>query len=501
MKSSAITAKINAGTATGGVLVAVTILTAIVHYKQVLGYLPREVAGVWLLFWSFGSYLAFFDLGMSPTLSREIAFLSAAPGHTSNPHASNDLIATCLRIYLTVAAIVLGAALLAGALFLPTLTLASLPIRDALVAWALFATGACVNLVGNISYAMLTGSGQVATERLTRAATMVIWLGLSASALVFGYGLIGLAAAWLAHACISRMMAAGAARALVPHLRLRGGAWQAATARRLARPSGQWALTQFGALMILQTDNLLIAWNLGPAAIPSYEAAAKVVMAMGTIALLRTNASTPYYSRAAVTGDKGALRDVLYRNVRQGLLVMAAATAFLGFFGPDLFKLWLGPGNFVGYPVLLALLAMMTLETHHVSHATLTMATGSIPFVRPALTAGVLNLVFSYALLQWLGLLGVALGTLLAQIATNNWFAPYVTLKIVSVRPWDYLRAIVPRYAATLLCFVAVQGVTAWSCKGQESWLRVLAGGGAAVILYWLAARSADATPSGLPHP
>lgn len=495
MRGSAITAKINAGTAAGSVLVAVTILTAVVHYKQVLGFLPREVAGVWLLFWSFGSYLAFFDLGMSPTLSREIAFLSATLSHATNPRAANDLLATCLRVYLAVAMIVLVVALVAGALFLPILTLASLPIRDALIAWALFATGACVNLVGNISYAMLTGSGQVAPERLTRAATMLIWLGLSSFAMVSGYGLVGLAAAWLAHACISRIVATSVARALVPHLRLRGGAWQATTARRLALPSGQWALTQLGALMILQTDNLLIAWNLGPAAIPSYEAAAKVVMAMGTIALLRTNASTPYYSRTAASGDRGDLRIVLYRNVQQGLLVMAASSAFMVFFGPDLFHLWLGPGNFVGYPVMLTLLAMMTLETHHVGHATLTMATGTIPFVRPALAAGALNLAISYLLLQWLGLLGVALGTLLAQIATNNWFAPYVTLKIVGVRPWDYMRAIVPRYLATLLAFAAVQGLAAWLSRDQGTAVRVFVGGTSAVLLFWLAARNPGRIP------
>src|SRR5438874_1977754 len=91
----AVRRRISAGTIGGGLLVATTIVTAIIHYKLVIGQLPRELAGVWLLFWSFGSYLAFFDLGIGPTLSREIAFLAADDRRLPT---IADLAATCLRI-------------------------------------------------------------------------------------------------------------------------------------------------------------------------------------------------------------------------------------------------------------------------------------------------------------------------------------------------------------------------------------------------------------------
>lgn len=496
MKSHSISSKISTGTLSGALLVAVTIATAIVHYKQVFAFLPRDIAGVWLLFWSFGSYLAFFDLGMGPTLAREIAFLAARPPDNRDRRAVANLVATCLRLYMAVAGSVLALAVLCGLIFLPMLRLTSIPTADSLLAWVLFATGACVNLIGNISYAVLTGEGHVATERLTRAASMLIWLGLSAFALRSGYGLIGLSAAWLAHACISRLMAVGAAKVFVPSLELGQGAWSAAVARQLARPSAQWALTQLGALLILQTDNLLIAWNLGTAAIPSYEAAAKVITAIGTIALLRTNASVPYYSRASSDADSRTLRELLYKNVHHGLLIMATAIGFMAFFGPDLFHVWLGPGNFVGYPVLLTLLVMMTLETHHVSHASLTMATGRIPFVRSALVAGALNLVLSLILLHWFGLFGVALGTMLAQMATNNWYAPYVTLKIVKLRPFAYIRQVAPRFTGLLFAFVAVQAVASAAARDEGAVLRVITGGTVAVLLYFVATRSAAAYPS-----
>jgi O-antigen/teichoic acid export membrane protein len=493
--SSAVGQRISAGTIGGGVLVAVTIVTAIVHYKLVIGLLPRELAGLWLLFWSFGSYLAFFDLGIGPTLSREISFLA---GDERRLPLVADLAATCLRIYLGVAALLLLGAVLAGWMLLPTLNLQSISPGGALIAWVLFAAGACVNLFGNLYFAVLTGEGLVATERMTRAFGMLLWLTLSSYALMAGHGLPGLALAWLVNACLGRALAMIVVKLRVGGLSMLQGQWRTDVARRLARPSARWAITQLGALLILQTANVLIAWNLGPASIPSYEAASRVVMAVGTIALLSTNASVPFYSRAFAAGDIAALRKLLYRNVQQGLLTMAAAIAVLGSFAPELFSTWLGHGNFVGYAVLMVMAVMMTLETHHVAHASLTMASGHIPFVRTAIVAGVLNLVVSLILVRWLGLLGIALGTMLVQMLTNNWYAPHVTLRLLGISARSYLRAMVPRFAALISFFGVVEISLAAALQGQPAPLRLGVGIGAAAVLYLALTRFLPAPK--LPH-
>lgn len=450
--------RVTAGMFGGGILVATTIVTAIVHYKLVIGLLPRELAGVWLLFWSFGSYLAFFDLGIGPTLSREIAFLVS---HKDRFSAIADLVAICLRIYLCVAVLLLAVTILAGWFLLPTLKLQTISSAEALLAWSVFAAGTCTNLLGNLFFAVLTGEGKVATERLTRAFSMLLWMALSSYALMAGHGLIGVALAWLANAVMGQALAMAVLKLSVPGLSLSRGQWNSGLVRRLAQPSARWALTQLGALLILQTDNVLIAWNLGPAAIPSYEAAARVILAVGSIALLSTNASVPFYSRAFAANDIAGLRSLLYRNVQQGLLTMAAAIAVLVAFGSELFSTWLGHGNFVGYAVLMAMAVMMLLETHHVAHASLIMASGHIPFVRMALVAGFLNLVLSVLLVSSIGLLGIALGTMAAQMLTNNWFAPYVSLRRIGIGVGSYLRVMLPRF----LGFIVLFGVLETSLK------------------------------------
>lgn len=481
-----VTRRITAGTVGGGLLMATTIVTAIIHYKLVIGLLPRELAGLWLLFWSLGSYLAFFDLGVGPTLSREIAFLSADEDRLP---AIEDLAAICLRIYLGVVALLLAAAVLAGWILLPTLKLQTISSTDALLAWVLFAAGACVNLFGNLFFAVLTGEGQVATERLTRAFGMLLWLALSSYALIDGHGLTGVALAWLVNAFIVRALAMVVLKLRVQGLSLSRGRWRSDVARRLAGPSARWALTQLGALLILQTANVLIAWNLGPAAIPSYEAATRVIMALGAIALLSTNASVPFYSRAFAADDLAGLRSLLYRNVHQGLLTMAAAIAVLGAFAPELFNTWLGQGNFVGYAVLMAMAVMMTLEIHHVAHASLVMASGHIPFVRIAIIAGVLNLVFSLVLVRYLDLLGIAFGTMVAQMLTNNWYAPYVSLRRLGIGISGYLRVMLLRFLGHLALFGSIQAALAVVLHDQAAPLRLAVGIGVAAVLYFALTR------------
>ena len=479
--AGAVARRITAGTLGGGLLVAITIFTAIIHYKLVIGLLPRELAGVWLLFWSFGSYLAFFDLGIGPTLSREIAFLSA---NKDRLPAIADLAATCLSIYLCVAALLLAVAVLAGWILLPTLKLQTISSGDAMLSWGLFVAGACLNLLGNLSFSVLTGEGQVATERLTRAFIMVLWLALSSYALMAGHGLIGLSLAWLVNAFIGRSLAMAVLKLRVHGLYLSRGRWRSDVARRLANPSARWALTQLGALLILQTANVVIAWNLGPAAIPSYEATSRVVMAVGMIALLSTNASVPFYSRAFAANNISGLRSLLYRNVHQSMITMAAAIAVLGAFAPELFSTWLGHGNFVGYAVLMAMTIMMTLEIHHVAHASLTMASGHIPFVRAAIIAGVINLAFSLVLVRYIGLLGIALGTMAAQMLTNNWYAPYATLRLLGISLGLYLRVVVPRFLGLLTIFGSIEATLALVLHGYAPILRLAVGIGAAGVTY-----------------
>jgi hypothetical protein len=62
------------------------------------------------------------------------------------------------------------------------------------------------------------------------------------------------------------------------------------------------------------------------------------------------------------------------------------------------------------------------------------MAAGQIVFVRAALASGVLNIMLAVVLAPRWGLIGIALAIAISQLLTNNWYAPYITIRFFGVR-------------------------------------------------------------------
>lgn len=470
--------KILHGVVSGGGLAAITTIVSIVQLRLILEFLPNEIAGMWLLFLSVGAYIAFFDFGISPTLSREISFLQGgneAIGGASEQQVAN-LLATSLRMFvvLACAAFVLGATLMGAYLW----GFASTEHKAAIQwAWLIFLIGASINILGGAVFAGLYGLGDVATERIIRSISLLCGLGLSYLSLYFGYGIIGLAVSWVMQNLIARLIALRMLYASHSWLRNVKGQAKKELFHRLAVPSLKWAAMGFGAILILQTDNIIIATMLGTSFIPQYEAVAKMTVALMTLSLLIVNSSTPFLSKAYAAGQHEQVIALLLRNVRLSMFVMAALVPFMALFGGQVVDIWLGPGNFVGNQVLWTMLVMVLLEVHHVALATATMATGRIAFMWAALGAGLLNILLSILLVQYLGLWGVALGTMIAQMLTNNWYAPYLSLKHFGISPSMYLRKVIFPIGALFLL-----------CLGLDAFVRALLpqrGGALAVALFF----------------
>ena len=430
---------------TGQTIVA--ILVAFVQIRLILSFLPKDISGTWFLFLSIGAYMTYFDLGISPTLSREISFITGRPetkASEKTQHIAN-LIATCQRFFQSIAAAVFLLGFGLGALFLLKIAPAA-DQRAIPLAWMIFSLGASLNLLGGAAFAALYGTGNVATERLIRATTQLMGLGFSALFLYLRIGIIGLSVAWVSQNLIARLWGWRALHRYHPELKAARGQATRATAKKIAVPSLKWAAMGLGAILILQTDNPIIAATIGVVFIPSYEAAAKIVSALMTFSLLVVTSSTPFLSKTYAAGDMASFRSLLLRNVRFGMAAMLILASFFAVFGDRVIDIWLGPGNFVGFPVLWTLLIMLTLETHHVIHATATMAAGHLIFLWTAILSGVLKIAMSVLLASHLGLWGVALGTLIAQLLTNNWYAPYSTLRIFNLSFTSYLKKTVFRF-------------------------------------------------------
>src|SRR5580698_10197199 len=92
--------KIFSGAVGGFTSTAVTMAVSFVQFGILLGHLPIEVAGIWMIFANFASYVMFLDLGMTPTIGREISFAAANPEYSEPDRAERigTLIRSCTSV-------------------------------------------------------------------------------------------------------------------------------------------------------------------------------------------------------------------------------------------------------------------------------------------------------------------------------------------------------------------------------------------------------------------
>lgn len=456
--------KLFSGALGGLTFSAVGMAVSFLQIGILLRHLPLEVAGIWMIFVNLGGYAAFLDMGLTPTLGREISFAAGNPelSEAARDERIGTLIRSCTLIVagLSLLVLLLGAPF--GWLYLRTIVNKTL-VSQVKSAWFIFIFAAALNLVGQGWFAGIYGLGQVFSEKMIRSASAVLGLLFLTIAIFFKTGFAGLSVAYLLQSVCAVLMARFVLSRATSDA-AKKGKFDLSVIRALVLPSLKYAATLLGGILILQTDNIVIASTLGPERIPNYQAVAKLITALMTLSMMLVMTSMPLASQAFARKDQSAMLELLNRNLRVTLGTVVVMGSFLACFSDRLISVWLGPHHFVGFPVVWIMLAVLLFETHAQAMAAATVSTGRIVFAVPALIAGIVNIIFSVILARRYGLVGVVLGTMIAQVATNHWYVPWYTIRLFRINLLGYARTILLPTAllasAMLLSGAAVRFVT-----------------------------------------
>lgn len=430
--------KIASGAAMTFVSTGTAILVGMGQLHLAVTYLSSTDAGIWLLLLTLASYLTLFDFGFGPTLSREIGMVLGSECNAEEKRIQIRCVIDSTKMILfriAAAVFIIGSVVAACSLVYGI----EVPL-DILVTITIFATGALFNVYGNIGFAALYGFGYVATEKSVRTAFLIFWYVITLASLKNGGGLITIAIGWLLYSVLARASTFFILRLKHPWIEAgrRRASWQ--TVRAMGISSINYALTSLGALLILQSGNPIIAATLGVTYIAPYEAVTKLVTALMTFSILLATASAPFISRSAAANDHYSTARLILQNVKFGMSAIVCSALFVGAFGREVIGWWLGDAFFPGTDVLVILLIVAVLEVHHVILATAVMASGKTPFAILAVTAGVVNILIGLLIAPSIGLLGVALGTLIAQLSTNNWYVPWYALRHFKISLGRYMQ-------------------------------------------------------------
>ncbi len=460
----------------GLIFSAVGMGCSFVQLSILLRRLPIEIVGIWIIFTNLGSYAMFLDLGLTPTFGREVSFAFANP--QLNESARAQSIATLIRSCTTVVALMSLFVLLVGGtlgwIYLRTIVPPSLT-RAVEPAWFVFISAAAINLVGQGWFAGVYGLGLVFSEKIIRSFSALLGLVLMTVAVYTHRGFMGLALAYLLQSVAGVVMARVALRRATSSAAAEGR-FDLGLVRSLVGPSLKYAATLLGGILILQTDNIVIASTLGPTLVPNYQAVAKIITALMTLAMMLVLTSMPLSSQAHARNDTAAIVTILNRNLRLALGIVIIIGSFFACSADRIIAVWLGTNHFVGFPVVWVLLVVTLLEAYAQAMAAATMSTGRMKFVGPALIAGVVNVFVSIALAGKLGLLGIVLGTMLAQILTNHWYVPWYTIRLFGISLSQHVRGVLLPASTMLVILLGMNAFVRVLTRGMSNLVGVEAG-------------------------
>jgi len=459
--------------------------------------LPKEELGIWLLLTQSWATLGILDFGFGVTLTRRVAFAKAKGGIeldaslTTEPREEiANVVATGLRIYRALALLAFALSFCGGLFFLSRLTLDQTPVGNAWLAWGVLCLSQAVSLAAAPWTCLLQGIGYVGWDAILASFVNAIAVIAQITAATLGGGLVSLAVVTALGAFTQRAAILGFFRRKRPDLFRFRGAWQPAIFRSMAPLAMRAWLTGLGSAMILYTDQIIIASMEGTAELPAYRAAWVLVHNLTIVGATFGLASVVFVSQLWRVGKVQQIHRILERNVRLGWLVTFTGAVILIVAGDALFTLWLGPGNFIGYPILVVFLVSEVLDTQSIIIASTSRSTGDEPFAFSSLVGGSIKLVLSVVLTREIGLIGVALGTVIALLMTNHWYMPYRGLRRLSYPRWRFIRHIVAPSCLTLVAMVIAASVTRHLAPFSSPLLIVFsvtaATVGVSAIAFWL---------------
>lgn len=440
----------------------VSIVLGLVLMPVLFRHLPKEELGVWLLLGQSWAAMGILDLGFGVTLTRRIALSKGKSGGDPNAPLTDktlreiaDLVFAGRRIYRIMALGVFLVSWALGFFYLRNLDLHGLSHTTVWVAWTILCACQALTVWATVWTCLLQGVGYFGWDPLIASFIGAGMLIGQIIAVLCGGGLVALAAIGAVAAVFQRAMTRWFARRRRPELFSMRGKWNSLLLNGMPGLALRAWLTAVGTVLIFNTDQFFIATIKGAQDIPAYRAAYLVVLSLNMLAITFASSSAVFVSHLWQAGELKQMHCIVKRNLRLGLLIMLCGGGCVLALGSSLFDAWLGHGRFIGYPILVVFVALLALETHSFIIVTSSRATEDEAFGVSTVLSGLLKLGLSWVFMQRYGLLGIALGTLIAQLLTNNWFMTYRGLRRLRMSLREHFKTVL---MPVLVVFVLVFG-------------------------------------------
>jgi O-antigen/teichoic acid export membrane protein len=408
----------------------VSIAVSIALTPVILHHLGQSAYGLWAVFGSVVGYFGLFGFGMN----------SATVKYTAEYHAKSDLQA----LSRLVSTMVLGIAGIGLAIIVISFGLlpwiprifhlpASL-VATGQIAFVLMASNVALGLVAGTFNNVIYGFQRVDVIRTFGIVQSVVNLCLTLLFLRWGFGLVGVVLASSAALFMLLFLSLVFLYKSKYRIAIRPSCANLQTLKEIAPYSFRSFILGLTATVLYRTDNIVIGIFLTVAAVAPYSIAYKLSY-LGAMVMFRISTTLfPTFTRLYTLGSMDGLRSLYLKTARLSMTIVVPFALILVLAGRGIIDLWVGDTNFVGQSVLVVLVLMNFIHASSGPAAQLLQAVGkNKEFTYSATVNAVLNLGLSIFLCLRMGVIGVALGTLIAHLLTDTWVVTWLACRYISL--------------------------------------------------------------------
>ncbi|MEZ6050316.1 MAG: oligosaccharide flippase family protein [Planctomycetaceae bacterium] len=345
---------------------------------------------------------------------------------------------------------------------------------------------AAVSIIGSTNGGVLYGIQRFDVEKGILVIGLFVKLGLTLYFLSNEWPLITLALIFAAHTTLEQVLYYLCARWLVPTLRVQ---WRLVTWAAIKDSYGFALFSSMGliaAKLIYDTDYIVIGLALGQAAIVPYAIGSRLSEMIRRPILQIGEVFLPRASELHAQSSHDILRSLSARGMGVAFLLSAGLLIGGTYFGQMLINLWMGPDYPESRAIFLMLIGSQVVASPiGILHMVL-LGTGDVRFPSMIrLGQAVMNFALSLILVQWYGIYGVAVGTLIPILLMDlGVLLPYGLRRLEMPLGWFLRIGLAPHLLPLGALWAYSHSISMLTLP--ETWpvfLAVTTGGGAILLL------------------
>jgi O-antigen/teichoic acid export membrane protein len=399
----------------------VNLATSLISVPILVHYLGKAGFGVWLLLMNIWALAGLFDLGIYQAYVRYVAH-DFASGDESSLAMTN---ASCLWLYLIISGLVL---LVYGLVMYFADAMFSIPAQQTdLVRWALIplALSSAIGFPARIFEGLLFAQEKIYLYTAIGIPLSLARLGLMIGLLEMGWGLMGVALAFLAGTLAEYLLVAVFSVRNMPFKHWFSLGWHPQRIKELLKYAGNTLLLIVGNKFRQRLPTLMMGFLSHPVAVAKFGVGMRLVSQSVDQVMSSAIAAQSRFSLLASAGETEKLREVFVRSCFYTGLIAGYLGVGVALLAEPFIRLWLGPDFAESAQVVHILIVPMSL------FAALSPCEAILYSLKKQRVTGIVSLaevalmaLVYFMILAQTGATGAALGLGIGLIAIRPWFLP-----------------------------------------------------------------------------